>query len=194
MICDSPSQVYCFALSFCPSSSWLHKFYTMGVVKVVKGISAEWGLCSRTVHMNTIPLSLTCWNNTIAVGLHSGRIILLDAITGSQLAVLSKHTNWVRSLTFSSNGRFIVSGSDDTNVILWDVQTGGMVKPFHGHTESVYSVSISLDHTTIASGSEDKTICLWDAKTGVCYCVIDRPQNIYSVSFSPKNPQLLISA
>ena len=151
-------------------------------------------MCSRTVVLDTTPLSLACWNNTIAVGSRSGRIILLDAITGSQLAVLSKHTDWVRSLTFSSNGTFLVSGSDDYTVQLWDVQTGGIVKSFCGHTGDVYAVSISLDHTTIASGSGDKTIRLWDIQTGTCSHVINRLDSVTSVSFSPTNPQLLMSA
>ena len=151
-------------------------------------------MCSRTVKLDTDPLSLACWNNTIAVGSRAGRIIFLNAITGGQLAVLSQHTDWVRSLTFSLDGTLLASGSDDETVILWDVQTGGIVKSFHGHTKYVRSVSISLDHTTIASGSSDETICLWGVQTGKCYYVIRISGQVQSVSFSPKNPQLLISA
>ena len=160
---------------------------------MVKGPLAEWGMCSRTVKLDTDPLSLACWNNTIAVGSQSGRIIFLNAITGSQLAVLSKHTDWVRSLTFSLDGTLLVSGSDDKTVLLWDVQTGGIIKSFHGHTSFVQSVSISLDHATIASGSSDETISLWDIQTGICRCVINRNEGVKSVNFSPTNPQLLIS-
>ena len=150
-------------------------------------------MCSRTVILDTTPRTLTCWNNTIAVGSESGSIVLLNAITGSQLAVLSKHIQCVRSLTFSLDGTLLVSGSSDSTVLLWDVQTGGVVKSFCGHTEDVLSVSISLDCTTIASGSWDNTICLWDIQTGVCHCVINRDSYIRSVCFSPTISQLLIS-
>jgi len=92
----------------------------------------------------------------------SGGIAVLDAITGSQVAVLSGHTDWVRSVTFSLDGIFLVSGGEDKNTILWDVQTGGVVKTFCGHSSWVLSVSISLDCTTIASGPRDKTIRLWN--------------------------------
>ena len=125
----------------------------------------------------------------------SGDIIILDAITGSQVAVLAGHTHWVRSLTFSLDGTFLVSGASDKNVKLWDVQTGGVVKTFSGHTDYVLSVSISLDCTTIASGSEDKTIRLWHVQTGDCFCVIDGFNDwVNSVSFYPTNSQLLMSA
>ena len=188
--------MYHSALPFCPSSSWLHHYNPaelLQVVKVVKG-STEWGMCSRTAILDSFPMAITSWNNTIAVGLKSGKITFLDAITGSQLAVLSKHTDWVRSITFSSDGSLFVSGSNDKTIQLWDVQTGGVIKSFSGHTDSVLSVSISLDNTTIASGSNDGRIRLWTIQTGQCHCVIIRRVAINSVSFSPTNSQLLISA
>jgi WD40 repeat protein len=129
----------------------------------------------------------------VAVGLRSGDIITLDVVTGSQLAVLSGHTNWVRSITFSSDGTSLVSGSWDKTLKLWDVQTGGVIKTFHGHTGWIYSVSISFNYTTIASGSHDRTIHLWDIQTGECCCVIKQEDLVKCVSFYPTNPQHLIS-
>ena len=195
---NSPSQIYHSALPFCPSSSWLHKYYTaefLQVVKVVKGLSAGWGTCCRTVTLYHSPLTLTCWKDTIAVGLESGDIITLDGITGIQTGLLSGHTKHVRSLVFSPDGMFLVSGSHDETIKLWDVQTGGVVRTFHGHTDWVVSVSISPDCATIASGSIDKTICLWHVQAGDCFCVIDGFNgHVNSVSFSPTDPHLLMSA
>jgi WD40 repeat protein len=193
---DSPSQIYHFALLFCPSSSWLHKSYTTELsqgVKVVKGLPAGWGSCSRTVTLDDFPLALGCWKDTIAVGSQSGDIITLDATTGSQVAVLSGHTEVVTSVTFSSDGRSLVSGSYDKTLKLWDVQTGGVVKTFQHHFSWVLSVSISINCITIASGSHDNTICLWDVHTGECQCTIKQHSPVACVSFSPANPQHLIS-
>jgi WD40 repeat protein len=192
----SPSQIYHSALPLCPPSTWLYKYNAAEVsqgVKVVKGLPAGWGSCSRTVTLGNRPLSLACWKDTIAVGSESGDIITLDAITGSQVAVLSGHTGYVRSVTFSSDGTSLVSGSDDRTVKLWDVQTGGVVKTFCGHTGPVLSVSIAFNHTTIASGSIDGTVRLWDIQTGECHHTISQQEPVYSVSFSPTNSQHLIS-
>jgi len=195
---NSPLHIYSYALPFSPPSSWLHKYYRAELsqgVRVVKGILAEWETCSRTVFFSDVPTSLAYWKDTVVVGLQSGDITILDAITGSQVAVLSEHTGFVGAVAFSLDGAFLVSGSHDTNVKLWDVQTGGVVKTFCGHTEPVCSVSISPNCTTIASGSQDMTICLWHVQAGDCFCVIDGFNDwVNSVSFSPTNPQLLISA
>ena len=195
-ISNSPSQIYLFALPLSPSSSWLHKFYTaepLQVPKVVRGAKAEWGACSRTVSLDNSPLTLAYWNNTIAVGSGSGDIIILDAITGSQMAVLSGHTRQVNCLTFSSDGKSLVSGSLDTTVKLWDVQTGGVIKTFHSDTDYFFSVSISADCTRIASGSDEKKIHVWDIQTGECHWTIKQQNSVRHVSFSPTDPQHIIS-
>ena len=204
MICASPSHIYSSALQFSPPSSWLHQHYNAEYsqdIKVVKGPSAGWGTCFRTVLLDGIPWDLVCWEDTIAVGL-GVHIIILDAITGSQMTVFSGHTADVLSLTFSKDGTLLASGSADNTIKLWDMQTGGVVKTFQGHTGSVKSVSISVDCTTIASGSSDKTIGLWNIQTGECHCIIQQESGdwiiqqeigVHSIHFFPLDPQHFIS-
>jgi len=192
-ICNSPPQIYDFALTFCPPSSWIHECYT-AKIKVVVGLT-EWGTCTRTVSCNNdYTTTLAYWNNTIATGCPDNDITIFDVLTGSQTAVLSGHSKYVHSLAFSSDGTFLVSGSIDKTIQLWDVQTGGVVKTFCGHTNAVLSVSISVGNTMIASGSADKTICLWDIGTGECQVIKEHNNGVITVSFSPTNPQLLLSA
>ena len=114
-ICNSPSHIYHSALPFSPSSSWFQQYYTAELsltVKVVQGLPGEWGMCSRTVLLDSPIRTLSYHDNTIAVGCKSGDIIILDAITGSQRAILSGHKDCVTSVTFSSDGASLVSGSD----------------------------------------------------------------------------------
>ena len=160
---------------------------------MVRGLPEGWGTCSRTVLLDDSPWILSYWNNAIAVGSTHRDILILDAITGSQTAVLPGHTDEVRSLTFSSDGTSLVSGSYDKTVKLWDVQTGGVVKTFHGHTGRVRSVSISIDHTVIASGSEDQTLRLWGTEMGECHHIIMQSGTVFCTRFLPTDPQFLVS-
>jgi len=192
----SPSHIYCSALKFPPSSSWLHQYYGVGLpqgVRVVRGLSAGWGTCFRTVQFDGGTLVVACWKDTIAVGLKSGQIITLSAITGGKIAVLSGHTEGVPSLTFSPDGASLVSGSYDKTIKLWDIQTGGVVKTFQGHTNYVMSVSISPNCTMIASACLNKTIRLWDIQTGKCHCVIQQENFVEYVHFFPLDPHHFIS-
>ena len=192
---DSPSQIYHSALPLSPSSSWFQRCYSTefsNEVKVVKGLPAEWGACSRTVSLKSEPQCLSCWNNNIAIGL-KGDIPILNAITGSQTATFSGHTDSVYCLTFSSDGALLFSGSRDKTAKLWDRQTGGVVKTFYGHEDFVCSVSISADYTIVASGTTCGAIHLWDTQTGKCNYIIKQQERIDYLSFSPINPQHLIS-
>ena len=192
---DSPSQIYHSALPLSPSSSWFQRCYSTefsNEVKVVKGLPAEWGACSRTVSLKGRPYSCSYWNNNIAIGL-GGDIAILNAITGSQTATFSGHAGWVDCLTFSSDGALLLSGSRDETAKVWDRQTGGVVKTFYDHKDGVCSVSISADYTIVASGTCSGAIHLWDIQTGKCNYVIKQQEKIYYLGFSPINPQHLIS-
>ena len=160
----SPANIYNYALPFCPSSCWLHKWYIDESVRVVRGRPDEWGTCSRVVPFEHYSKALVYWKDIVVVGLHSGDVVILDAITGSHKSVLSRHTEGVSSLSFSQDGTLLISGSSDNTINVWDIQTGGIAKTFRG-PDWVDSVSISPDAFTIASGSETG-IRLWDVRTG----------------------------
>ena len=132
------------------------------MVKIVKGIPDGWGVCSQTTLLGSPTQTLSCHNNSIVVGSKPGDITILCAITGSQSAVLSGHTDQVNCVVFTSDGTSLVSGSSDWTVKLWDVQTGGVVETFFGPKNAVWSVSISVDCIMVASGSDDQATCLWN--------------------------------
>ena len=196
VIHSSPFQIYYFALPFSPPSSWLWKCYSAELqtaVRVVTGTPPRWGECSRTVSLSSIPLFVSCWDNNVAVCVDSGDTMILDAVTGSQIAVFSGHTHWVTCSTFSSDGILFVSGSYDETVKLWDVQTGGIIKIFCGHKDWVISVSISSNSAMIASGDYSGEIYIWDIQTGEPSCIIKHEKQVAQVIFSPTNIQHLIS-
>ena len=156
---------------------------------------AQWGTCICTVFHVAGTSALTCWNNNIATaGPTLGNIIILDALTGSQTATLSGHTDYIYSLTYSSDGLYLISGSKDRTIKLWDVQTGGVIKTLCSYTQEANSVSISADATMIASAYRNRAICLWNIKTENCCVIGTYEYRARSVTFSPTNSQLLFSS
>jgi WD40 repeat protein len=95
-----------------------------------------------------------------------GSLKLWEAATGRKLQSFSGHTNWVNSVTFSPDGRFALSGSDDKTLKLWAVRTGKELRSFRGHTSEVFSVAFSPDGRFALSGSEDTTLKLWNIAAG----------------------------
>jgi len=49
-----------------------------------------------------------------------------------QVRTLTGHLGEVNSVAWSSDGKWIVSGSDDNLVKIWDAETGALVSSFLG--------------------------------------------------------------
>ena len=85
---------------------------------------------------------------------------------GTTLHTCHGHTDWVSSVAWSSNGKYIASGGNDKTVRVWDAATGKEISCYDGHSDPVLTVAWSPDSSRIASGSKDKTVQIWKAETG----------------------------
>ena len=82
--------------------------------------------------------------------------------TGTEIAVLAGHQDWVESAAFSPDGTRIVTASSDTTARLWDAATGAEIAVFAGHNGSVNNAVFSPDGTLVVTASDDGTARIWD--------------------------------
>jgi WD40 repeat protein len=103
-------------------------------------------------------------------------------------------------VSFSLDGKRIVSGSFDNTLKLWDAQTGQETLTLKGHSHWVNSVSFSPDGKRIVSGGEDGFgsyregaggVKVWDSATGQESLTLGSKDCSYtSVCFSPDGKRL----
>ena len=87
-------------------------------------------------------------------------------IEDEPLTILRGHKDVVWSATFSPDGKFVVTGSEDRTAKLWDVTAGVEIVTLRGHYGGLHSVAFSPDGKLVVTASEDGTAKLWDASTG----------------------------
>jgi len=118
------------------------------------------------------------------------------ALPESIVATLKGHTEIVYAVTFSPDGKSLVTGSFDKTVKLWETATGKETKTFTGpagHQNLVLSVAFSPDGRFLASGAADNTAKIWDvAKAGseAPYKNLAHANLVDAVAFNPAGTQL----
>jgi WD40 repeat protein len=104
--------------------------------------------------------------------------------------IVSRHESNITCISFSPDGKSILTGSQDSTARLWDLQ-GNLLQLFKGHLGRITSVTFSPDGKTILTGSVDKTARLWDLKGNLSQEFIGHQGIVYSVAYSPDGKTIL---
>jgi WD40 repeat protein/serine/threonine protein kinase len=109
------------------------------------------------------------------------------------------HSDVVKTGAFSTDARYLITGSYDKTLRLWDVLTGRELKRFEGHDGWVQSVAFSPVGRYVLSGSisvvglrKDNSLRLWDVATGKDLSRFEGHFGwVQSVAFSPDGRYVL---
>ena len=104
------------------------------------------------------------------------------------------HTGEIRSVAFSSNGRYLASSADDKTVRIWNLESGES-RVLKGNGRMAYSLAYSPDGRYLASFADDGTVRIWNLRRGE-YRVIKEQGHAdlgSSVAFSPNGRHLAVS-
>jgi len=104
-----------------------------------------------------------------------------------EIATLKGHSEFVSSVTFSSDSKLLASGSGDDTIKLWDVNSKSKVATLAGHSYDVTSVSFNPNNKILASaGSWNGNIKLWDILSESEITTLKgHSYDVLSVAFSP---------
>jgi WD domain, G-beta repeat len=101
-------------------------------------------------------------------------------------AKFAGHTGRVKSIAFSPDGRFLVSGGDEKVVRVWNIADTALLKTLAGHEGPLECVAFSPDGKLLASSSNDGTVRLWRADTWTLHYVLEGHRiEVDCVAFSP---------
>ncbi len=101
---------------------------------------------------------------------------------------LKEHKGTIFDLSWSPDGNFLASASNDNSVLIWNLEDGSLRKRLAGHDSWVQSITWSPDGKTIASASKDGSIKLWDVNSGELIRILKGHKEIvYKISWCPVN-------
>jgi serine/threonine protein kinase/WD40 repeat protein len=134
---------------------------------------------------------------------------LVDLTTGVVGVTSIRHSELVRDVAFTPDGRYFATGSFDATARVWETATGRPAGPPLPHTNYVATVAFSPDGNTLAAGDYGPAglVKLWDWRAAKeVRPPLRHDDIIVNVSFSPdgrylaaiktgdwsKNPELLV--
>ena len=131
----------------------------------------------------------------LALGTYK-EVRLVDPATNAVVATLKGHTEEVRAVAFSRDGKLLAAAggwpAQSGEVKIWDMAQRTELRTIKGHSDCIYGVAFAPDGKSIATSSYDKLIKLWDVATGAQIRTLkDHIDAVYALAFTPDGKRLV---
>lgn len=171
-----------FAVRFSPSGKYI---VTCSADKtaILWDVANKIMLHIYTHHMDEI-LDFVWKNDEIFATASADNSIGICNINGEYQFLLG-HTSHVIVVSYSSDGRYLASASEDATVRIWSDNNEPIV--YTNHETGVLCIKwVPNSHYTIVSSSQDGAVHVWNAQDGTLLHVIkSHIKNVISLSISP---------
>ncbi len=118
------------------------------------------------------------------------KLILLDTQKWRAIAQQETNSNFTR-ISFSPDGRNVVTGSEDGRLIWWDAATLQKITEVKEHQAAISAADFSPDGKLLASADKDQ-IVIWEATSRKRMTAIENQAiPVYSLAFSRDSKQLM---
>jgi WD40 repeat protein len=94
------------------------------------------------------------------------RVMLWGMDSKLPLTILTAHTQAVKTLAFSPDGKFLATAGDDGLILIWDIDTCKLAQTLSAHRWTISALSFFADGNTLISASWDGTLKFWQIDSG----------------------------
>jgi WD40 repeat protein len=116
----------------------------------------------------------------------------LRLISNQAVMTLRGHEGHVLSVSFSPDGKRIVSSGMDRRIRVWDAATGSEIVTLHSHNKPAISVCFDPNGKRFVSAHDDGVIKVWDSSAGSERLMIKGHEGwVRCVSFSPDGKRIV---
>jgi WD40 repeat protein len=99
----------------------------------------------------------------VLVSSDDGCAYIFNAKNGKEMNSFCGHTGPIRKASFTPNGKFVVSVSDDCTMKVWSVLKNNCISTFTGykfHTEPIHCYDFYPSKNLVVTGGDDSVICI----------------------------------
>jgi WD40 repeat protein/tetratricopeptide (TPR) repeat protein len=110
-------------------------------------------------------------------------------------SILRGHTGKLTDISFSHDGRLVLTASEDKTGRVWNAAAGQTVSLLRGHSKGLTSAEFSPDGKRVVTASADKTARVWNVTTGEAICILSgHTEPVTSVAFSPDQSRIVTAS
>ncbi|MFN3150281.1 c-type cytochrome domain-containing protein [Bremerella sp.] len=98
----------------------------------------------------------------LAVASADSSLRIIDTQSLKEIRSFASHADWVTAVSWSDDGKLLISGSRDKSAKVYDVTSGELLSSYLGHGDIVRGVSILPDNKQAVSVGADKKLHRWN--------------------------------
>lgn len=121
--------------------------------------------------------------------------IRVRSMNGKWLNKLISANSLATKIAFTSDGKFLLSGSNEGTLLVWQLETGLLQQNFPAHNAAITDIAISHDGKLLATASADHSIKLWAVQNDLIQTIsltvfIGHESKVTGIAFQPQGNYL----
>jgi WD40 repeat protein/serine/threonine protein kinase len=121
------------------------------------------------------------WDKTQQIAIDAARLGLARELRG--------HTQDIELVAVTSDGAYVITGSDDSTARMWNLADGTSIE-LAGHDGPIEAMALSDNGTYLATAGTDGDVRLWEIPSGKGRVLPGHRNTVRGIAFSPDNTRL----